>query len=167
MSLEVHSMAEGGNKRTDWLWDGRIALGTITTLAGQEGHGKTLALCKLAAEASRGDLAGDLYREPCSVAWMSAEDDETRTLNPRLTAAGADPNRIHHFAGDIVIPGSIEQMTGPCRELGVKLLFIDPINGFLDGETQSNNDHSIQPPSAARGLGRAQRDRRGDRAAYE
>jgi len=144
LSLELEPAAEGGIAAPRWLWEGRIALGSITLLAGQESHGKTTALCWLSALASNGRLEGDLYGTPSNVLYLSAEDDRTRTLNPRLDAAGADLNRVFHPRGGLSLPDSVPELARVCHERDVQLVIVDPVNSYLDAATNSHNDQSVR-----------------------
>ena len=79
---------------TRWLWRDRLPLGGACLFAGQEGLGKTTIAVEIAARASRGQLEGDLYGEPCSIVYATAEDSWARTLRPRFEAANADFERV-------------------------------------------------------------------------
>ena len=59
-------------------------------MAGQEGSGKTTILADVLARATLGQLEGDLLGEPVGCVYATAEDSWSRTLAPRLSAAGAD-----------------------------------------------------------------------------
>ncbi len=109
----------------------------------------------MAARLSRGDcfpdgspgLLGDTII-------LSSEDDPGDTIRPRLDALGADVSRIHILQGERSSDGKTAGMTlekltaflsaiNQIRERGhdVKLLIIDPLNGFMgDGDSNSNED---------------------------
>jgi hypothetical protein len=90
--------------RWEWLWPGRIPLGTLTLFSGDPKLGKSLAALSLIAALSRGGPLpggdGDApVVAPCgSALLLSAEDDPARTIVPRLIAAGADLDRVHLLA---------------------------------------------------------------------
>jgi hypothetical protein len=50
-----------------WLWDDRIALGTLALLGGREGIGKSMVGYHLAAEVTRGQLPGSYHGQPKAV----------------------------------------------------------------------------------------------------
>jgi KaiC/GvpD/RAD55 family RecA-like ATPase len=81
-------------EQTRWAWQDRIPLGGVTLLAGQEGSGKTTILANVLARATRGQLPGDLIGDPVGCVYATAEDSHSRTLAPRMAAAGADLDRI-------------------------------------------------------------------------
>lgn len=85
-----------------WLWPRRIALGTLTLLTGDPDKGKSLLTLDIASAVTNGGGfvdCPDFVAEPADVVLLSAEDDPTRTILPRLAAAGADLNRIQILKG--------------------------------------------------------------------
>jgi hypothetical protein len=48
-----------------WLWDKRVALGTLALLAGREGIGKSTLAYTLAAQITRGELPGSYGHSAC------------------------------------------------------------------------------------------------------
>ncbi|MDB5243889.1 MAG: hypothetical protein JWP57_4515, partial [Spirosoma sp.] len=56
-----------------WLWDGRLALGTLSLLAGREGIGKSTVAYWIAARITRGDLDGLAHGTPRSVLVAATE----------------------------------------------------------------------------------------------
>ncbi|MCP4225042.1 MAG: AAA family ATPase, partial [Actinomycetia bacterium] len=93
--LSLTAAAEVELARPHWIWDQRIPVGGVTLLAGQEGHGKTLLVCWLAARITQGQLTGERLHHPADVIYVGLEDDRSTVIRPRLTAAGADPARFH------------------------------------------------------------------------
>jgi AAA domain len=79
-----------------WLWPKRFALGKLGLIAGLPDVGKGQVLCDMAARVTHG------FEWPCNeghapqgnVVLLSAEDDPSDTVVPRLIAAGADLERI-------------------------------------------------------------------------
>jgi hypothetical protein len=73
-----------------WLWQDRMPLGALTPVGGREGIGKTLCCYTLAADITRGRLAGTYQHIPRSVIVAATEDSWEHTIVPRLMAAGAN-----------------------------------------------------------------------------
>jgi hypothetical protein len=117
----VANLAEVRPAQVDWLWPGRIPIGTLSLLIGDTGVGKTLLTLDVSARVSRGATWPDrekaeggrgraegscstdlppsaLPLPPSSVVLLSAEDSLTDTVRPRLEALGADCSRIYSFA---------------------------------------------------------------------
>jgi hypothetical protein len=95
-SLFVRRASEIEPQSIQWLWPFRIAIGKQTLIAGEPGLGKSQLTIALAAAVSTGG------HWPCdegraslgSVIILSAEDDAADTIVPRLSAAGADLDRV-------------------------------------------------------------------------
>jgi len=132
-----------------WAWRNRIPLGTLTGLAGQPGLGKTTIALDIAAQASRGELDGDLWGPPADVIIATAEDSLETTLRPRLELAGADLERIYFVmvgdGGSFSLPRDLDRLeellaAGP----RARLLVIDPLMGHLDDGTDSHKEHPVR-----------------------
>jgi putative DNA primase/helicase len=82
-------------KPVDWLWDGRIARGKITLIAGEPGLGKSQIAIDLHARLSTGaPWPGGGHAPIANSMILSAEDATGDTLRPRLEAAAANLQRI-------------------------------------------------------------------------
>ena len=88
-------------ERVDWLWPGRIPRGKITVIAGHPGTGKSQLACAIVATVTRGGTwpVDQTTAPKGSALILSAEDDASTTLVPRLVAAGADRSRVHVVDG--------------------------------------------------------------------
>lgn len=82
-------MNEMRRKKLEWLWPERIALGTLTVLAGEFQSGKSLLAAELAARVSRGDAwpDGRPGLGPSEVLMLNHDDCTSLEM---LEAAGAD-----------------------------------------------------------------------------
>lgn len=141
-------------KPLDWLWKDRIARGKICIFAGEGGIGKSTLLLYLASLVSKGGHfpVDKALCEKGKVVLLSAEDDASDTMIPRLKAAGADLNHVYFLEGSkefdskgqeyfssITLDRDIERIESIISSLGnVSLFIIDPISAYL-GEI---NDHS-------------------------
>lgn len=135
-----------------WLWPGWLAKGKLHILAGAGGTGKTTLLISLIATITTGGRWPDGSRcsEPGNALIWSSEDDPADTLVPRLTAAGADLNRVHIIQGRINAQGDadpfdpandIALLRATANEIGgVSLLMLDPIVSAVKGDMHKAND---------------------------
>jgi AAA domain len=82
-------------RRVCWLWDRRLALGTLALLAGREGVGKSMVAYWLAAMFTRGQLPCEFLGKPTAVLVAATEDSWSQTIVPRLIAADADLSRVY------------------------------------------------------------------------
>jgi len=126
----------------EWLWPNRFAIGKLGIIAGLPDEGKGLVLADMAARITRG-LEWPC-KEGCSplgnVVMLSAEDDPSDTIVPRLMAAGADTERVELItmvrADDkdrmFSLVTDLELLRQKIVELGnIKLVQIDPISAYL------------------------------------
>lgn len=134
-----------------WLWPGKFPIGKLSLLLGDPGRGKSLLALDLAARLSRarpwpnGAKCGFM---PSSTLLMSAEDDLSDTVRPRLDAADADAAYVHFFTGPgrgarrtgFTMPrdlGVLDRVLGSLRD--VRLLVIDPLMAYISAGAAGNN----------------------------
>jgi len=125
-----------------WLWQNRYALGKVGLLAGLPDEGKGQVFCNMAATVTQGGEwpCGEGRAPKGNVLLLTAEDDLSDTVAPRLVAAGADldcveivrmvrdnkRDRMFNLATDI------DLLRQKIDDVGdVKLVQIDPITAYL------------------------------------
>jgi putative DNA primase/helicase len=126
-----------------WLWPGKIALGSLTLIAGDPGLGKSLLTCHLAAELSRGKMLG----RPASTLMLTAEDSLATTVRPRLEVAGADLELVRFVQKGregVVLPGDVLELRRLLVEADARLLVIDPLMAHLPEGVNSWKDQSVR-----------------------
>lgn len=138
-------------RRVRWLWDRRLALGTVSLLAGKEGLGKSTASVTIAAQVTRGELPGEYHGTPKSVLVAAAEDSFEHTIAPRFLAAGADLARVHRIEvrdGELVehlsLPQDIDGVEGVAEELDAALLVLDPLVSRLSSQLDTHKDAEVR-----------------------
>lgn len=147
-------------KPIHWLWQGRIARGKVSVLAGNPGLGKSQVTASMAAVVTTGGT-WPVDRTVCdggNVVILSAEDDAADTIRPRLEAAGADLLRV--FILDAVVEGyradggeiqrafnlktDLSRLGAMLDEIGgAALIVIDPITAYL-GDADSHKNAEIR-----------------------
>jgi AAA domain len=139
------------HERVRWLWRGRVPLGAVTTLAGQQGLGKSTTMIELASQVTRGDLDGDLHGEPSAVLIVTLEDHVASVVKPRLLAAGADLDRVRIVGvtvdgqdGLITLPDDLPQIETGVQDCGARLLIVDPVVAALSGGIDAYRDHDVR-----------------------
>ena len=89
---------------------------------------------------------GLVYSEPCNVIFQGAEDGISDTIKPRLVAAGADCSRVAFIqpeeGGALSLGDS--RFEKAIREIGAKLLIIDPMQAFLTAEAEQNKRGNLR-----------------------
>ncbi len=143
----------------DWLWFGFLAAGKMTLLASDPGCGKSTVTIDIAARLSKGGAWPCEYEanQIGETIFLTAEDDASDTIIPRLMAAGADLDKVHileavreldddgkerqrcfNLQRDVERIGQqIEKMNN------IKLLVIDPISSYL-GRVDSHNNSDVR-----------------------
>jgi putative DNA primase/helicase len=125
-----------------WLWPNRFAIGKLGIIAGLPDEGKGQIFADIAARVTTGD------EWPCregaapqgNVILLTAEDDPSDTVVPRLAAAGADLSRI--VIVKMVRDSNKERMFSLITDLellrkkiievgDVNLVQIDPVTAYM------------------------------------
>jgi hypothetical protein len=139
-------------ERVRWLWDGRLPLGALSLLGGREGIGKSTCAYQIAADITRGTLAGEFYGVPRAVAVAATEDSWPHTVVPRLMAAGADLDKVFRVdaqtAQDVetglVLPEDLIGLKTMLTELGAVLLLLDPLMSRLAASLDTHKDSEVR-----------------------
>ena len=155
-SLIYRRLSDVQAKPILWLWKGRFARGKVSMIAGNPGLGKSQITASMAAIVSTGGVwpVDRIACECGNVIILSAEDDPSDTIRPRLEAAGADLSRLyvldavvegyHSDGGEIRrtfnLKSDINRLGDMLAEIGeVALIVIDPISAYLGGTDSHNN----------------------------
>jgi putative DNA primase/helicase len=126
----------------DWLWEGRLARGKLTLIAGDPGLGKSQIDIDLHARLSSAAYWPDgTSRAPIANSIiLSAEDAASDTLRPRLEAADADLQRVWILDAvrtkdgkrSFTLQQDLEQLGNKLNEIGdVAMITIDPITSYM------------------------------------
>jgi AAA domain len=135
-----------------WLWEQRLALGTLGLLAGREGLGKSTLAYWVAAQVTRGLLPGEFAGRPSSVIVAATEDSWEHTIVPRLIAAGADLHRVFrvevYTATDVltglVLPRDLHGLEQVVTTHDVALTLLDPLSSRLSEDLDSHRDPEVR-----------------------
>ncbi|OTM90847.1 hypothetical protein B9X95_06190 [Acinetobacter baumannii] len=150
--IKLLQMKNVKNENTQWLWKNWLPLGKLTLLAGPAGVGKTTLLMDIAATISNGGTLPfqSIYSNMCSVVIYSTEDDIETTLNPRLTACGANTSNIYYITGTLKKEDKLEyfdptqdfKLIENCliEDSNIKLIIIDPIVSVISGDMHKSNE---------------------------
>jgi hypothetical protein len=134
-----------------WAWRHRIATGTLTIIAGPGGVGKGALWAELVAQLTRGQLDGDLHAVPQRVLILTAEENVSDVVAPRLHAAGADLTRARiltmrdgEYDRDVTFPDDLEHVRDALSAFGASVVVIDPLNAHLAERIDSHKDASLR-----------------------
>jgi archaellum biogenesis ATPase FlaH len=142
---------------TEWLWRNRIPLGKLTMIGGHPGVGKSQVTTDMTATVTTGGTwpDGSLCSHPGHVAILSAEDDASDTIIPRLIAAGADLGRVHiidatpdqHKGAQVEravnLQTDLANLESTLRKQSFRAVIIDPLSAYL-GSANSHKDAEIR-----------------------
>jgi hypothetical protein len=79
----------------EWIWQHRLAAGTLAMLSGKPGSGKTWVALAIAAALTRGrdPFTGENLK-PATVLYASAEHPAAQVIQPRFAGLHGDPARL-------------------------------------------------------------------------
>lgn len=158
MSVRIHSfpMSHLRSAETLWLWQHYVPLGSVITLEGHPGIGKSAFALWLTGmvtqrnfhlEASRITSPDERLQlhQPLNVGLIMGEDHPTTTIRPRLEKLGADPNRVHFLdmvkTESGIQPVQLDQhfhlLQQFIHENRIQLLVIDPWLAFVPSHVAS------------------------------
>jgi putative DNA primase/helicase len=90
-----------------WLWQDRLASGTLAMISGVPGSGKTWVALAIAAALSRGRVpATGETSEPCNVLYASMEHGSSEIIHPRFVRLQGDPTRFVVLRGAVSAPSA-------------------------------------------------------------
>jgi hypothetical protein len=129
----------------DWLWNDRIPVGQVTLIEGAPRAGKSFVVQDLAARVTTGAAWPDrdsAPRAPEKCLFIGRQESAGNLLARRLELAGADPERLCHFARFKTIDSAKRSGVRPVNFPGdlpalelflenqpeVKLVVIDPLS---------------------------------------
>jgi putative DNA primase/helicase len=138
-----------------WIWNGHLALGHHTCIAGIQGDGKSMLVYALAAAVTRGGtFPGSDQKAPLgNVIILNAEDRDEDMLAPRIEAAGADMTKVWivQAAKDraglrkFSLITDLEKLRKMCAEIGdVKFISFDPVSSYLGGDVDSHSNTELR-----------------------
>ena len=134
------------NRPVDWLWQDRLASGTLAMLSGDPGSGKTWVALAIAAALSRGRVPSNRApftadtREPDTILYASAGNEAAELVRSRFVKLDGDPARLFLLRG-VLSAGSTHSTSLSLRDTPMledalerthaRLLIIDPLHSYL------------------------------------
>lgn len=138
-------------RRAKWLWDKRIAVGTLSLVAGREGIGKSTVVIDKAARITRGELPGEYFGSPRAVLVCATEDSFEHTIAPRMIAHGADLTKVYRVEvlvdsihSGLSLPLDNHSLEQAVTETGAALLILDPLMSRLSDGLDTHKDGEVR-----------------------
>jgi hypothetical protein len=152
-TLELTPASAMEMEATLWMWEERLPLGAISLLVGREGGGKSTVGIDIAARLSHGTLAGDLYGQSKGSIIVATEDSWSKTINPRLSAVGADMTKVHKMGvksaegyggGEFNLPEDNDELERLISENNIGFVLLDPMMSRLDSKLDTHKDQEVR-----------------------
>ena len=157
-NIAVTCLADVQETTVKWLWYPYIPSGKITIIMGDPGMGKTTLASQISSIITNGgtfpknqDYQPSIYTEvdnlPRTVILQNAEDGYSDTIEPRLSSAGADVNKIYFIDETADKPLSftdvrLEQVIKRYKPAAV---IIDPVQAYLGSDVDMYRANQIRP----------------------
>ncbi len=148
--LVLTPASEIAPKPVHWLWQGRIAMGTLALLAGREGIGKSTLAYTIVAMITKGKLPGKYEGISRCVIIVATEDSWEFTIVPRLMAAEADLSKVFRVeAADpdeygVSLPRDIGELSSIALQSEVALILLDPLMSRVDSKLDTHKDSEVR-----------------------
>jgi putative DNA primase/helicase len=137
----------------EWLWQDRLASGTLAMLSGDPGAGKTWVALAIAAALSRGrgPFSGEAL-EPCTVLYASTQNAFSEVVRPRFAKLDGDASRLLLLRGVVSDPS--EQSTSlSLRDIPVledalqrthaRLLIVDSLHSYFGADVRAGRRNDV------------------------
>ena len=123
----------------EWLWQHRLAAGTLAMLSGVPGSGKTWIALAIAAALTRGrdPFTGEKLK-PATVLYASAEHAAAQVIQPRFAGLHGDPARLVILrravsASSMSSPDSaLRDLEDALQKTQAHLVILDPWDGLWE-----------------------------------
>lgn len=141
-------LADVTEREISWFWRGRIAWGNVVVVAGDGGVGKSTLGQELGARMSRGQSPpGGVQSEPRGVVVLSAEEDASVVIRPRMRLMGADLQLVMVRSEEefgFTLPSGEGELDAICEEVAAGLLIVDTGPAYLDPGLNSNSEEDVR-----------------------
>jgi hypothetical protein len=142
-------------KKVDWLWRGRLPLAKVVVFEGDPDEGKSTTAIDIAARVTTGAAMPDGNPGiPASGAVIvSLEDGIDDTIVPRFMAAKADLSKVRIIQTikgpdgidrTPTLPVDLPEIEAAIKDVGARILVIDPLVATLASDTNSFRDQDIR-----------------------
>ena len=136
---DIAYLADLQPQPVEWLWEHRLAAGTLAMLSGEPGSGKTWVALAIAAALTRGrdPFTGEKLK-PATVLYASAEHAAAQVIQPRFAGLHGDPARLvilrrAFSATSMSSPDSaLRDLEHALQKTQARLVILDPWDGLWE-----------------------------------
>ncbi len=140
------TLADVEPQELDWFWEPLIPFGMLTIMEGDPGIGKSFLTMHLAALISLGGaLPNGQKVQKGRVLILSAEDDPSYTIRPRLDAMGCDAERIRYMAEYSPFDDDgLNALRTEVKKFEPHLIIVDPLFAFVPSASDMYKPNEIR-----------------------
>jgi putative DNA primase/helicase len=136
----------------EWLWQHRLAAGTLSMLSGEPGSGKTWVALAIAAALTRGrdPFTGEKLK-PATVLYASAEHAAAQVIQPRFAGLHGDSARLVVLrravsASSMPSPDSaLRDLEDALQKTQAHLVILDPWDGLVGPQVDLDRTSQTRP----------------------
>jgi putative DNA primase/helicase len=156
--LDFIRVSDVVSEEIDWIWKGWIPRRMLTILGGFGGDGKSTLMASLIGSLTTGGTMPDGEQAPLmNVLMLSAEDDPSYAIKPRLEVHGANPGKVFLTRGTKHRDGKkrwldmrrdVELMERMIVAHEIGLVVVDPLSSYLpasDRNSEGDIRDALQP----------------------
>jgi AAA domain len=128
-SADIVYLSDLQLRPVEWLWQDRLAAGTLAMISGEPGSGKTWVALAIAAALSHGrtPFTGEKLK-PCTILYASVEHDSSEVIHPRFAKLNGDPARLVALRGSVSAPSVLEDAL---QRTQARLVILDPFHSLF------------------------------------
>ena len=135
------------SREVEWFWEPYVPRGMITIMEGDPGEGKSFLAMQLAALVSvGGELPDGSRAEHGKVLYISAEDDPSYTIRPRVDAMGGNAGKIRVLVADLTLDtDGFDKLRAELDAHKIVLIIVDPLMAFMPHKTDVHRSNAVRP----------------------
>jgi putative DNA primase/helicase len=151
-ATDIIYLADLQPQSVEWLWEHRLAAGTLAMFSGEPGSGKTWVALAIAAALTRGrdPFTGETLK-PATVLYASAEHAAAQVIQPRFAGLHGDPARLvvlrtTDSASSMPSPDSaLRILENALQKTQAQLVILDPWDGLLGPQVDLDRAPQTRP----------------------
>jgi hypothetical protein len=142
-SADIVYLSDLQPRPVEWLWQDRLASGTLAMISGEPGSGKTWVALAIAAALSRGraPFTGEKIK-PCTVLYASMEHDSSEVIHPRFVTLNGDAARLVALRGSVSTPSVLEDAL---QRTQARLMILDPFHSLFGAGVDLDQPTETRP----------------------